>query len=35
MSSINKIRVNNIDYDLQTLQVYSTQEQVVGTWINR
>lgn len=34
MPNINKIRINNVDYDLQTPQVYSTQEEVVGTWIN-
>lgn len=34
MSSINKIRINNVDYDLQTPEVYSEQEQIVGTWIN-
>lgn len=34
MSTINKIRKDGVDYNLSTNDVYSTEEQVVGTWID-
>lgn len=34
MSKIDKIRLNNIDYDIGNNNTYSTDEQVVGTWID-
>lgn len=34
MPSINKIRVNGIDYDVYSPEIYSTEERVIGTWID-
>lgn len=34
MPSIKKIRVNGTDYDVYSPEIYSTEEQVVGTWID-
>lgn len=36
MPSIDKIRVNDVNYDITgNLNIYSTDEQVIGKWINR
>ena len=35
MPNIDKIRVNNIDYDLVTAEIYDDQERVVGTWFGK
>lgn len=34
MPSINKIRVGGIDYNIESSQVYSTTEQVIGKWLD-
>lgn len=34
MPSINKIKVNGTDYDVYSPEIYSTKEQVIGTWID-
>ena len=34
MSNINKIRKDGIDYDISSSEVYSTEEQKIGTWVN-
>ena len=34
MGAINKIKVGNVYYDIQGKDIYSTTEQVIGTWVN-
>ena len=34
MSIINKIRKDGVDYNLSTNDIYSTEEQVIGRWID-
>lgn len=34
MSSINKIRKDGVDYDIAGNEIYSTEEQIVGTWLD-
>jgi len=34
MASIDKIRVNGTDYDIEGKNIYSTNEKQIGTWID-
>ena len=32
--SVNKIRKDGVDYDITSKEIYSTEEQVIGKWID-
>jgi len=34
MPNIDKIRIDNVDYDITKGETYSTEETVIGTWID-